>query len=59
MHELSGLQNPSNRAATGPMSFKKSRSFVGKPCSRVLGHLAAIQTLELTWYTLRWLVIVL
>ena len=31
------------RAVTGPMSFKKSRRFVGKPCSRVLGHLAAIQ----------------
>ena len=33
----------SHRAVTGPMSFKKSRRFVGKPCSRVLGHLAAIQ----------------
>ena len=32
-----------HRAVTGPMSFKKSRRFVGKPCSRVLGHLAAIQ----------------
>ena len=34
-----------HRAVTGPMSFKKSRSFVGKPCSRVLGHLAAVQAL--------------
>ena len=25
------------RAVTGPMSFKKSRRFVGKPCSRVFG----------------------
>ena len=24
-------------AVTGPMSFKKSRRFVGKPCSRVFG----------------------
>ena len=34
-----------HRAVTGPMNFKKSRRFVGKPCSRVLGHLAAIQAL--------------
>ena len=26
-----------HRAVTGPMSFKKSRSFVGKPCSRDFG----------------------
>ena len=26
-----------NRAVTGPMSFKKSRSLVQKPCSRVFG----------------------
>ena len=26
-----------HRAVTGPMKFKKSRRFVGKPCSRVLG----------------------
>ena len=26
-----------HRAVTGPMSFKKSRRFVGKPCSRVFG----------------------
>ena len=26
-----------HRAVTGPMSFKKSRRFVGKPCSRVYG----------------------
>ena len=35
MHEFSGLQN--HRAVTGPMSFKKSRRFVGKPCSRDFG----------------------
>ena len=29
-----------HRAVTGPMSFKKSRRFVGKPCSRGFGHLA-------------------
>ena len=29
-----------HRAVTDPMSFKKSRRFVGKPCSRGLGHLA-------------------
>ena len=26
-----------HRAVTGPVSFKKSRRFVGKPCSRVFG----------------------
>ena len=26
-----------HRAVTGPMSFKKSRRFVRKPCSRVFG----------------------
>ena len=34
-----------HRAVTGPMSFKKSRRFVGKLCSRGLGHLAAIQAI--------------
>ena len=29
-----------HRAVTGPMSFKKSRGFVGKSCYRVLAHLA-------------------
>ena len=29
-----------NRAVIAPMSFKKSRRFVGKSCSRVFGHLA-------------------
>ena len=29
-----------HRAVTGPMGFKKSRHFDGKPCSRGLGHLA-------------------
>ena len=30
-----GYRTP--RAVTGPMSFKKSRRFVGKSCSRVFG----------------------
>ena len=33
------------RAVTGPMSFKKSRRFVGKPCSRVFGAPGWIQAL--------------
>ena len=48
-----------HRAVTGPRSFKKSRRFVGKPFSRVLGHLAAIKALCLTLQTLFWLVKVL
>ena len=48
-----------HRAVTGPRSFKKSRRFVGKPCSRDLGHLAAIKALYLTLQTLFWLVKVL
>ena len=35
MHEFSELQNPSS--CHWPMSFKKSRRFVGKPCSPVFG----------------------
>ena len=54
-----GLQNPSNRAATGPMSFKKSRRFVGKSCSRVFGAAGYIKALYLTLQTLFWLVKVL
>ena len=42
---MNSLGYRTQRAVTGPMSFKKSRRFVGKPCSRVLGHLAAIQAL--------------
>ena len=34
-----------HRAVTGPMSFKKSRRFVGKPCSRVFGAPGLIQAL--------------
>ena len=34
-----------HRAVTGPMSFKKSRRFVGKPCSRVFGAPGWIQAL--------------
>ena len=42
---MNSVSNRTHRAVTGPMSFKKSRRFVGKPCSRGLGHLAAIQAL--------------
>ena len=48
-----------HRAVTGPMKFEKSRRFVGKPCSRDLGHLAAIKALYLTLQTLFWLLKVL
>ena len=47
------------RAVTGPMSFKKSRRFVGKSCSRVFGAPGYIKTLYLTFQTLFWLVNVL
>ena len=48
-----------HRAVTGPMSFKKSRGFVGKSCSRVLGAPGYIKALYLTLQTLFWLVNVL
>ena len=41
-----------HRAVTGPMSFKKSRRFVGKSCSRVFGAPGYIKTLYLTLQTL-------
>ena len=44
------------RAVTGPMSFKKSRRFVGKSCSRIFGAPGYIKTLYLTLQTLFWLV---
>ena len=47
------------RAVTGPMSFKKSRRFVGKSCSRVFGAPGYIKALYLTLQTLFWLVKVL
>ena len=47
------------RSVTGPMSFKKSRRFVGKSCSRVFGAPGYIKTLYLTLQTLFWLVKVL
>ena len=37
MHELNSVGYRTHRVVTGPMSFKKSRRFVGKPCSRVYG----------------------
>ena len=35
----------SHRGVTGPMNFKNREVFFGKLCSRILGHLAAIQAL--------------
>ena len=48
-----------HRAVTGPMSFKKSRRFVRKSCSRVFGAPGYIKALYLTLQTLFWLVKVL
>ena len=48
-----------HRAVTGPMSFKKSRRFVGKPCSRVFGAPGYVKALYLTFQTQFWLVKVL
>ena len=48
-----------HRAVTGPMSFKKSRRFVGNSCSRVFGAPGYIKPLYLTLQTLFWLVKVL
>ena len=45
----------SHRAVTGPMSFKKSRRFVGKSCSRDFGAPGYIKALFLTLQTLFWL----
>ena len=41
-----------HRAVTGPMSFKKSRRFVGKSCSRVFGAPGYIKALYLILQTL-------
>ena len=48
-----------HRAVTGPMSFKKSRRFLGKSCSRFFGAPGYIKALYLTLQTLFWLVKVL
>ena len=48
-----------HRAVTGPMSFKKSRRFVGKSCSRYFGAPGYIKALYLTLQTPFWLVRVL
>ena len=48
-----------HRALTGPMSFKKSRRFVGKSCSRDFGAPGFIKALYLTLQTLLWLLKVL
>ena len=45
-----------HRAVTGPMSFKKSRRFVGKSCSRDFGAPGYIKALYLTLQKLFWLV---
>ena len=34
---MNSVSYRTHRTVTGPMSFKKSRRFVGKPCSRVFG----------------------
>ena len=44
-----------HRAVTGPMSFIKSRRFVGKSCSRDFGAPGYIKALYLTLQTLFWL----
>ena len=44
------------RAVTGPMSFKKSQRFVGKSCPRVFGAPGYIKAHYLTLQTLFWLV---
>ena len=57
MHEFRGLQN--QRAVIGPMSFKNSRRFVGKSCSRVFGAPGYNKAFYLTLQTLFWLLKVL
>ena len=44
-----------HRGVTGPMSFKKSRRFVGKSCSRVFGAPGFTTALYLTLQILFWL----
>ena len=53
---MNSVSNRTHRAVTGPMSFKKSRRFVGKPCSRVFGAPGYIKALQSTLYTLLGLV---
>ena len=43
-----------HRAVIGPMSFKKSRRFAGKSCSRVFGAPGYTKALYLTLQTLFW-----
>ena len=56
---MNSLGYRTHRAVTGPMSFKKSRRFVGKSCYRVFGESGYIKALYLTLETLFWLVKVL
>ena len=56
---MNSLGYRTQRAVTGPMSFKKSRRFVGKSCSRDFGAPDYIKALYLTLQTLFWLVRVL
>ena len=55
MHEFSGLQNPSNCHWSD--EFQKNHDVLSENrVPGILGHLAAIQALELTLYTMLWLV---
>ena len=56
---MNSVSYRTHRAVTAPMSFKKSRRFVGKKCSRVFGAPGSIKALYLTSQTLFWLVKVL
>ena len=56
---MNSVGHRTHRAVSGPMSFKKSRRFSGKPCSRVFGAPGYIKALYLTLQTLFWLMKVL
>ena len=56
---MNSVSYSTHGAVTGPMSFKKSRRFVGKSCSGVFGAPGYIKALYLTLQTLLWLVKVL
>ena len=49
---MNSVSYRTRRAVTGPISFKKSRRFVGKSCSRVFGAPGYINALYLTLQTL-------
>ena len=56
---MNSLGYRTQRAVTGPMSFKKSRRFVGKSCSRDFGAPGYSKAVYFTLQTLFWLVKVL